>query len=107
MRHLILINKGYLDAIFRFYTVCAVCIVEETEFDTIDILDERHLLLTVGHISISADMINAERVETDESAARPLIATVETMVVGSEEHIETCIFESLGIRVGGREAGVA
>ena len=41
LRHLILINKGYLDAIFRFHAVGAVGIVEETEFDTIDILDER------------------------------------------------------------------
>jgi hypothetical protein len=52
-------------------------------------------------------MVHPEGVEGQERAARGAVATVETVVVGRQHHVETGVLESLRIGVGGGETGIA
>ena len=95
--HTVAVDDRHLHSIARLDSVSAVGVIKETDFESFYILYERNELLALYGIIVSADMIHSDAVESSESASRGFHPAVETMVVGGEEEIETCIAQCLRI----------
>lgn len=97
MRHSVAFNQRHFYAIVWLNTVGAVGIIKESNFESVDILYERHELFALCSIVECADMVYSERVKGGEGASCRAITPVKAVIVGCEEEIETCILEGLGV----------
>ena len=106
-RHAVAVYHRHLDAVARLDAVGAVCIIKESYLDSLDVPDERYALRALQRVGVSTHMVHSETVQGLDGGAGPLVATVQTVVVGRQEHVESGVLQGLCVIVGSGEAGIA
>ena len=105
--HPVAVYHRHLDAVARLDSVGAVCIIKEPYLESLYVLDERHEPGALQRVGVSAHVVHAETVQCFDGGPCPFVATVQTVVVGRQEHVEAGVLQGLRIVVGCGEAWIA
>ena len=77
-------------------TICAVCVIEKSYADPGNIPDKCRQRIACRSIMVGPDMFYTGRIEAVDGRVHPTVATVESVIVGSQHQVETCITKSPG-----------